>query len=325
VSVELLRVEHLRKYYPLKKQHSGGKYTRAVEDVSFTIQEGEILGLVGESGCGKTTLARLLVGLAEPTSGKIWFRGTLLATMPESGWRAWRRDVQIVFQDHFASFDPRLPIGKSIEFPLRVHGLAQGRALRTEAEKLLVRVGLNPNLYSRLPHELSGGQRQRAAIARALSVNPVLIIADEPVAALDLSAQAHVLNLFTALRRNSRVSYVFITHDLNVAAYLCDRVLVMYGGRVVETASAETIFDTPRHPYTRALISAALLGRGAKMTEQIVVEGDPPNPADPPPGCKFHPRCFAAGPLCRRIEPSLDEIDGSHWVACHVAKGVSVA
>ncbi len=325
VSTDLLRVERLQKHYPLRGPGRAGRHARAVDDVSFSMAEGEILGLVGELGCGKTTLARLLVRLLEPTSGEIWFRDTPITTLSDTDLRAWRRNVQIVFQDHFASFDPRLPIGKSIEFPLRAHGLAKGVALRAEAQRLLVSVGLNPNLYSRLPHELSGGQRQRVAIARALAPGPALIIADEPVAALDLSAQAQILNLFAALRREARASCIFITHDLNVAAYLCDRVLVMYGGRVAEMASAETIFNNPRHPYTQALISAALPDRDKGTGRQIVLDGDPPRPSDPPPGCKFHPRCFASGPYCRHAEPVLKDVYAGHQVACHVAHGVAVA
>lgn len=325
---ELLRVEHLKKYFLRRGRNPFARTRRlakAVDDVSFTLDEGEILGIVGESGCGKTTLARLILRLVEPTSGEIWFDGVWLTALSQDELRPQRREMQMVFQDHFASFDPRLPVGKSIEFPLRVHGLcSSGEALRARVSDLLERVGLSRNFYARFPHQLSGGQRQRAAIARALAVGPRLIVADEPVAALDLSAQAQVLNLFKALLRETRISYILITHDLNVAAYLCDRIMVMYGGKVVEIARTDEVFDSPRHPYTQALISAAVLGRWRDTIDEIILEGDPPSPVDPPPGCKFHPRCFLAGPYCKRVEPELMLLTEGHRAACHIAHGVAV-
>jgi peptide/nickel transport system ATP-binding protein len=308
MQAELLRLEHLSKHYPLRRSSlltRAQRFAKAVDDVSFSMTKGEILGIVGESGSGKTTLARLILRLIEPTAGQIWFDGVLISALSEREMRPLRRRMQVVFQDHLASLDPRLPIGKSIEFPMKVHDLATGRALRAAAEGLLERVGLDRGLYARLPHELSGGQRQRVAVARALALGPSLIVADEPVAALDLSTQAQILNLFTALLNEMQVSYIFITHDLTVAAYLCDRVIVMYAGKVVEIAPTNEIFDNPRHPYTQALISAAVLGRWGNATDEIVLEGDPPSPAAPPSGCKFHPRCAQAGPRCRRVEPHL--------------------
>ena len=323
MSTNLLRVENLSKTYVARNR---GRGARAVDRVDLAVAEGEILGLVGESGCGKTTLARLLVRLLEPSSGEIWFRDRLVTGMGEAELRTWRKNVQIVFQDHLASFDPRLTIGRSIEFPLIAHRTVKGRAaLREEAHRLLAKVGLSSNLYTRYPHELSGGQRQRAAIARSLALDPALIVADEPVAALDLSAQAQILNLLAELRRDTGLSCIFITHDLNVAAYLCDRIIVMYAGRIVESASASAIFSGPRHPYTQALISAALLGEFARNGEKVVLEGEPPNPADFPPGCRFNPRCVAAMARCRQVEPRLVEVGVLHGVACHLANGVADA
>jgi oligopeptide/dipeptide ABC transporter ATP-binding protein len=324
---DFLQVAHLSKHYPLPGRGSPWRtrrFAKVVDDISFSMTKGEILGIVGESGCGKTTLARLILRLIPSTSGEIWFHGIDTSTLSEGELRQWRRKVQIVFQDHLASFDPRIPIGKSIEFPLRVHNLATGRTLRATAERLLARVGLEAEFYARLPHELSGGQRQRAAIARALAVSPSLIVADEPVAALDLSTQAQILNLFTALAKETQVSYIFITHNLSVAAYLCDRIIVMYGGKLVEIARTQEVFDNPRHPYTQALMSAAVLGRWGNATEEIVLEGDPPSPTSPPSGCKFHPRCLQAGSYCQRVEPDLQVVAENHQVACHVAQGVSV-
>jgi peptide/nickel transport system ATP-binding protein len=326
MSAGLLRVEGLCKSFRLRQQPLLGgtaRLARAVDGVSFTLGEGEILGVVGESGCGKTTLARLILRLIEPTAGRIWLAGAEITALSQSELRRWRQRMQIVFQDHLASLDPRMTIGTSIGLPLEVHGLARGRARRTMVEDLLERVGLDPMFYGRLPHQLSGGQRQRVAIARALAVAPRLIVADEPVASLDLSAQGQILNLFADLLRERGISYVFITHDLNVAAYLCDRIMVMYGGKVAELAPADVIFERPRHPYTQALISAAVLGRFHAQVEEIVLEGDPPSPADPPPGCKFHPRCALAGPYCRQVEPELRMVDEHHRVACHVAHGIS--
>jgi peptide/nickel transport system ATP-binding protein len=324
----LLRVSGLSKHFPLGRRGlpaNAGRVARAVDGVSFTLDEGEILGVVGESGCGKTTLARLILRLIEPTEGDIWFDNEHVTTLSPDQVRALRLKMQIVFQDPLGSLNPRMRVGRSIGYALSVHNRIRGRALRKHVEGLLERVGLRANFYDRLPHQLSGGQRQRIGIARALAVNPKLIVADEPVAALDLSAQAQVLNLFKHLQKDTGSSYIVITHDLSVASYLCDRILVMYGGQVVEIAATDQIFAQPQHPYTQALISAAVLGRWSDRGEEIVLEGDPPNPASPPSGCRFHPRCPAAGPLCRRVQPKLAVLRPSHAVACHAAQGTPLA
>jgi oligopeptide/dipeptide ABC transporter ATP-binding protein len=233
--------------------------------------------------------------------------------------------MQIIFQDSLGSLDPRMNVGNSIGYALKVHGLCSSHEQRKKVGDLLERVGLKQSFYNRLPHQLSGGQRQRVGIARALIVNPKLIVADEPVAALDLSAQAQILNFFKELLNDAGVSYAFITHDLNVAAYMCDRIMVMYGGKVVEISKTDQIYENPGHPYTQALISAAVLGKWKDTVEEIILEGDPPNPVSPPHGCKFNPRCPQAGPYCQQVEPELKSVKQDHQVACHLAHGISVA
>ena len=323
----LLRVENVTKHFPLSRGSLFGADTRvvkAVDDVSFTVRAGEVLGVVGESGSGKTTLGRMVLGLIEPTSGEVWLDGEQTTALPASKMRPLRLKMQIVFQDPFGSLNPRMPVGKSIGYSLHVNGILTGEALEAKVGDLLEQVGLSRSHNTRLPHQLSGGQRQRVGIARAISVNPKLIIADEPIAALDLSAQAQILNLFKDLQQQTGISYIFITHDLSVAAFMSNRIAVMYGGKIVEMAERQKLLDNPQHPYTQALLSAAVLGNWQDQVEEIVLEGDPPSPISPPPGCKFHPRCPLAGPYCQVAEPELKEVEGGHVVACHVAHGVSV-
>ena len=323
----LLLVENLKKDFPVSRGAFFGSDTRvvkAVDDVSITLRAGEVLGIVGESGSGKSTLGRLVLGLIEPTSGKIWFEGEEITALKGSRMRSLRLQMQIVFQDPFGSLNPRMPVGKSIGYALQVNGIMNGQALQEKVGDLLDHVGLSRSHASRLPHQLSGGQRQRVGIARAISVNPKLIVADEPIASLDLSAQAQVLNLFKELQQQLDISYIFVTHDLSVAAFMSDRIAVMYGGKILEMAERQQLLDGPRHPYTQALLSAAVLGSWQGQVEEIVLEGDPPSPISPPSGCKFHPRCPLAGPLCQVAEPELKEVEGGHVAACHVVHGVSV-
>ncbi len=318
----LLEVRGLVKHFPLKKDAlgRGGGVVRAVDGVGFEVHKGETLGVVGESGCGKSTTARLLMQLIAQDRGEIVFDGLAVGGR-ELPLKAFRRQAQMVFQDSYASLNPRLTIEDSIAFAPQVHGLPRREAIE-RARDLLERVGLEPRRFAeRYPHELSGGQRQRVNIARALALQPRLIILDEAVSALDKSVEAQVLNLLLDLKESFGLTYVFISHDLNVVRYMCDRVLVMYLGQVVELGASEALFEDPRHPYTRALLSSIPSMDPDRRTEAPPLAGDPPNPINPPSGCRFHTRCAHAQPMCAEREPALGRDAGGHAVACwmHVA------
>ena len=319
MSAPLLEVQDLKKYFPAGPGlFSGeGARVRAVDGVSFEIRRGETLGLVGESGSGKTTVGRAILRLIEPTSGEIRFRGTDVLGMDAEALRRFRRSAQIIFQDPFGSLNPRLRAGAALREVLRVHGLAAGGEAERVAE-LLELVGLRPSHADRYPHEFSGGQRQRIGIARALAVEPDFIVCDEPVSALDVSVQAQVLNLLESLQERLGLAYLFIAHDLGVVEHVSDRVAVLYLGRIVETADAETLIRSPRHPYTRALLSAVPVPDPGRRRDRIVLPGDIPSPVDPPPGCPFHPRC--PHPLkdaaCTRVVPPLEAKAPGHRAAC---------
>jgi peptide/nickel transport system ATP-binding protein len=322
VSAPLLEVRDLKKYFRLQ----GGLLNRAagvvqsVDGVSFAVHQGETLGIVGESGCGKSTTARLLMRLIEPDAGAVVFDGRAIGAADGMSVRDMRRNMQLVFQDSYASLNPRLPIEDSIAFGPKVHGVSN-KVARERARALLAQVGLDPNLYvRRYPHELSGGQRQRVNIARALALEPRLVIMDEAVSALDKSVEAQVLNLLMDLKTNFGLTYIFISHDLNVVQYMSDRVLVMYLGKVVEIGAVDAIYANPRHPYTRALLSAMPSMDPAKRTTQPPLTGDPPNPINPPSGCRFRTRCAFAENVCAAREPALVESDPAamHHVACHM-------
>ena len=296
----------------------GKGVVRAVDDVSFAVRRGEVLGIVGESGCGKSTTARLLIGLIDPDSGEVFFDGQALGGTLSL--RELRRRVQMVFQDSYASLNPRLTIEDTIAFGPIVHGVASDQA-RARARDLLSRVGLDPALFApRYPHELSGGQRQRVNIARALALAPRLVILDEAVSALDKSIEAQVLNLLLDLKEEFGLTYLFISHDLNVVRFISDRVVVMYLGEIVETGPVEEIWADARHPYTRALLAAMPSLDPSRRTEKAPIAGDPPNPIDPPPGCRFHTRCPFAEPVCSAKAPKLAAVgQGEHAAACHIA------
>ena len=313
----LLEVRGLVKHFPLKKDMlgRGGGVVRAVDGVDFSVRAGETLGVVGESGCGKSTTARLLMHLIEPDRGDIIFDGVAVGGRDLS-LKAFRRQSQMVFQDSYASLNPRLTIEDSIAFAPQVHGLPHQQAVQ-RARDLLARVGLEPRRFAeRYPHELSGGQRQRVNIARALALQPRLVILDEAVSALDKSVEAQVLNLLLDLKDEFGLTYVFISHDLNVVRYMSDRVMVMYLGQVVEIGEAEALFEAPRHPYTRALLSSIPSMDPDRRTEVPPLAGDPPNPINPPSGCRFHTRCAQAQPVCAQRVPALTSGGGSHPVAC---------
>jgi len=320
VSLPLLEARDLRKHFPLR----GGvlqrtqAWVRAVDDVALEVRAGETVGIVGESGCGKSTLARLLLRLVEPDAGQVWFDGEdVLAALPGRMKRL-RRDMQLVFQDPYASLNPRLTIEDAVAFSLLVHGASRTEA-REKARALLGRVGLDPRLYGRrYPHELSGGQRQRVNIARALVLDPRLLVLDEPVSALDKSVQAQVLNLLLELKAERVLTYVFISHDLNVIEYVSDRVLVMYLGQVVESGTADALADLPKHPYTQALFASAPTMDPERRMERPPISGDPPNPINPPSGCRFRTRCGFAMPRCAEAPPALLPVGASHEVACYL-------
>jgi oligopeptide/dipeptide ABC transporter ATP-binding protein len=316
----VLEVAGLKKYFPV---HRGvlarvvGQ-VKAVDGVSFTIAQGEILCLVGESGCGKSTVGRAIARLLEPTDGRIVLRGHDITRLDQGAMRAHRRELQIVFQDPYASLNPRLPAGEIIGEPLENYGIAKGRAKREQVAALLARVGLRPDAMVRYPYEFSGGQRQRLGIARALALEPSLIVADEPVSALDVSIQSQVLNLLAELKARLGLAYVFISHDLAVVEHIGHRIAVMYLGRIVELAAKETLFTRPLHPYTEALLSAAPVPDPRARREKMIIEGDVPSPINPPQGCHFHTRCPYAEARCRTEEPRLREIAQGHWAACHL-------
>jgi oligopeptide/dipeptide ABC transporter ATP-binding protein len=325
----LLEIEHLTQHFPVK---SGLLIDRtvakvhAVDDVTLTLREGETLGLVGESGCGKSTLSRTVMRLLDPTSGTIRFRGEDITTAGRRALLPLRRQMQMVFQDPFASLNPRKRIGQILSTPLKARGL-RGEAIEREARRLLDVVGLMPEHVNRFPHEFSGGQRQRIGIARALAMEPRLIVLDEPVSALDVSIQAQIINLLEELQDAFGLTYLFVAHDLSVVRHVSDRIAVMYLGKIMELSPADELYAKPIHPYTSALLSAIPIPdpRENRARERIVVGGEPPNPIDPPPGCAFHTRCPRATDVCRTVVPPLTEYAGGHLAACHHPLSVTQA
>jgi oligopeptide transport system ATP-binding protein len=315
----LLDVKHLKKHFPIK----GGVFSKtigyvyAVDDINFTLEKGETLGLVGESGCGKSTTGRTILRLIEPTDGAIYFEGQDITGLDKGAMRALRREMQIIFQDPYASLNPRMTVGSIIGEPLEIHKIARGSEKEERVASLLQKVGLRAEDMRKYPHEFSGGQRQRIGIARALALNPKLIVCDEPVSALDVSIQAQVINLLEDLQAEFGLSYLFIAHNLNVVEHISDRVAVMYLGQIVELASDEELYKNPQHPYTEALLSAVPIPDPTVKKKRIILEGDVPSPINPPRGCHFHTRCMYKEKICEEVEPEFKHIGGGHWVACH--------
>jgi peptide/nickel transport system ATP-binding protein len=318
----LLRIRGVKKYFPIKEGIVFKRETarvHAVDDVSLDLQPGETVGLVGESGCGKSTLGRCVIRLHDLTAGAIEFDGRDISSLSRKQLRPLRREIQMVFQDPYASLNPRKRVGTIISDPMRIHGVGDRQVTKARTQELLARVGLSSEHYNRYPHEFSGGQRQRIGVARALALNPKLIVADEPVSALDVSIQAQVVNLLDDLQDEFDLTYLFIAHDLAVVRHVSDRIAVMYLGKIVEVSPADELYRRPVHPYTEALLSAVPIPDPdqSEQRERIVLEGDVPSPITPPSGCRFHPRCRYATEICAREEPPLVEHGGGHLAACH--------
>jgi oligopeptide transport system ATP-binding protein len=320
---DLLVVRNLKKYFPIRRgvfQRKVGD-VKAVDGVSFTIKRGETMGLVGESGCGKSTTGKAILQLDRPTAGEVFLDGEDLVKVKGEKLRLLRRKMQIIFQDPFASLNPRMTVGEIVGEPLEVHGAAKGKEKEARVKELLKLVGLNPSFVTRFPHEFSGGQRQRIGIARAVALNPSFIVCDEPIAALDVSIQAQVVNLLEELQHKFGLTYLFIAHDLSMVRHISDRVAVMYLGRIVEIADWRMIYEDPKHPYTQALLSAIPIPDPAieAKRRRIILEGDVPSAANPPVGCNFNTRCPVKQERCFHDDPELREIVPGHWVACHFA------
>ena len=314
----LLEVHHLKKWFPVKG--SRGQYIKAVDDVSFTLDAGETLGVVGESGCGKSTMGRSVLRILEPTSGEILFRGEDFMKLRDAQLRRMRREMQIIFQDPYASLNPRMTVGEIISAPLRIQKIYTDKnEMRDHVLRIMDVVGLNQRYYNRYPHEFSGSQRQRIGIARAIALQPSLVVCDEPVSALDVSIQSQVINLLRELQKSMNMAYIFISHDLSVIRHISDRIMVMYLGHVVEMADKKELYEHPAHPYTQALLSAIPIPERHVKREKIILEGDLPSPANPPSGCIFHTRCPRAAECCGKERPEAVEISPGHVCACHFA------
>ncbi len=316
----ILVIKDLKKYYPIKSGifNKQTQAIKAVDGINLTVKKGEILGLVGESGCGKSTLGRSILRLLEPTSGEVIFKGNDILSYDKLKIRSLRKEMQIIFQDAGASLNPRMTLGEILETPLDIFQIASGEEKKKRVKELLEIVGLNESYIHRFPHELSGGQKQRIGIARALAVNPDFLVCDEPVSALDVSVQSQILNLMKDLKKTFDLTYLFISHDLSVVNHLCDRVAVMYLGKIVELADRDKLFNNPSHPYTKALLSAIPIPDPNFKRERIVLEGDVPNPADPPKGCRFYNRCKYRMKQCETIDPAIEQLEDDHFVACHL-------
>jgi peptide/nickel transport system ATP-binding protein/oligopeptide transport system ATP-binding protein len=315
----ILEVKNLKKYFPIKAGvfRKTVAFVKAVDGVSFQVRQGETFGIVGESGCGKSTLGMTLLKLHTPTSGKVLFENQDVFSLSDSELRKLRRNIQMIFQDPFSSLNPRMSVGAIIEEGLSTHRIGNAQERKAMVEVLVEKVGLSKDVLKRYPHEFSGGQRQRIGIARALALKPKLVIADEAVSALDVSIRSQIINLLKDLKDEFSLTYIFISHDLAVVRYICDRIMVMYLGKAVEIAPKEALFENPLHPYTVSLISAGPVPDPDYKVRRIILKGDVPSPINPPAGCRFHTRCPVSQPLCASQEPDLLEVQPGHWVACH--------
>jgi oligopeptide/dipeptide ABC transporter ATP-binding protein len=321
-NTDLMQVQHLKKYFPVRAgiMQRVVAYVQAVDDVSFSIKKGETLGMVGESGCGKTTVGRTMLRLIEPTAGSVIYDGKDIFKLKSNDLKAVRRDMQIIFQDPYASLDPRVPIGQSVMEGLQIHNIGTGKERVEIMMETLKKVGLEDYHARRFPHEFSGGQRQRIGIARALALRPKFIVCDEPVSALDVSIQSQVLNILKDLQTEFGLTYLFIAHNLSVVEHISNRVAVMYLGKMVELADRDEMYRDPKHPYTQALLSAIPVPDPKLKRNRLILKGDVPSPLHPPSGCRFHPRCPIAQQICSEQEPEFREIEPAHWVACWMAE-----